>query len=42
VEHTVRLTDANHLVSAGGNVFRKANGDVYRTGCSTAIGQRFE
>jgi hypothetical protein len=42
VEHTVRLTDPNHLVSAGANVFSKANGDVYRTGCSTAVGQRFE
>jgi hypothetical protein len=41
VSHTVRLTDDDHLMSSGTNTFYKANGEVYRTGCSTAAGQRF-
>jgi hypothetical protein len=42
VTHTVRLSDADHMTSAGGNEFIDANGDVYRAGCSTAVAQRFE
>jgi hypothetical protein len=42
VTHTVRLTDDNNLTSSGTNAFYNSDGDVYRTGCSTAIGQRFE
>jgi len=42
VAHIVRFTDADHIASAGTNAFYKANGDLYRTGCSTAAGQRFE
>jgi hypothetical protein len=42
VTHTVRLSDADHLTSAGGNEFLDGNGDVYRAGCSTAVAQRFE
>ena len=42
VTHTVELSDDDHFTSAGTNQFYKLNGDVYRTGCSTAIGQRFE
>lgn len=41
VTHTVRLTDPDHLASAGTNSFFKANGELYRSGCSTATGQRF-
>ena len=41
VTHTVGLTDADHFTSAGSNAFYKANGELYRTGCSTALGQRF-
>lgn len=42
VSHTVRLVDADHLTSSGTNAFYKTNGDLYRTGCSTAVGQRFQ
>ena len=42
VRHTVELIDANHIESVGGNSFYRLNGEVYRTGCSTAIGIRFE
>ncbi len=42
VTHTIRFTDADHLTSAGTNEFFKANGDSYRTGCSTAVAERFE
>jgi len=42
ITHTVELADGNHLTSAGTNKFYKSNGEVYRTGCSTAVGQRFE
>ena len=42
VHHTVTLIDADHIESAGGNSFYRLNGEVYRTGCSTATGTRFE
>lgn len=42
VQHTVRMIDADHIESAGTNSFYRLNGEVYRTGCSTAIGTRFE
>ena len=42
VSHTVRLTDDDHLASSGTNAFYKANGELYRTGCSTAVAARFE
>ena len=42
VTHTLRLIDADHATSAGTNEFFKANGDSYRTGCSTAVAERFE
>ena len=42
VTHTVELIDANHTESAGTNSFSRLNGELYRTGCSTAIGTRFE
>ena len=41
VTHTVRLTGADAIESAGTNAFYKANGELYRSGCSTATGQRF-
>jgi hypothetical protein len=41
VTHTVRLTNAGEIESSGQNWFYKANGDLYRSGCSTATGQRF-
>jgi hypothetical protein len=42
VHHTVEVIDADHIESAGSNAFYRLNGEVYRTGCSTAIGTRFE
>ncbi|HUR33936.1 MAG TPA: hypothetical protein VM032_09100 [Vicinamibacterales bacterium] len=42
VQHTVTMIDADHIESAGTNSFYRLNGDVYRTGCSTAAGTRFE
>ena len=42
VTHTVTLSDADHLTSSGTTEFYKSDGTLYRTGCSTAIAQRFE
>ena len=42
VQHTVSMVDADHIESAGTNSFYRLNGEVYRTGCSTATGTRFE
>ena len=41
VSHTVQLVDADHAVSAGTNQFYKADGTLYRSGCSTATATRF-
>jgi hypothetical protein len=42
VSHTIRLTGRDQVESSGTNRFYNSNGEVYRTGCSTAMGQRFE
>ena len=42
VRHTVTMIDADHTESTGTNSFYRLNGEVYRTGCSTATGTRFE
>jgi len=42
VQHTVEVIDADHIESAGTNTFYRLNGEIYRTGCSTATGTRFE
>jgi hypothetical protein len=42
VQHTVQVIDADHIESVGTNSFYRLNGEVYRTGCSTAAGTRFE
>ena len=42
VEQTVELTDEDHLSSSGTNAFYRTDGTVYRTGCSTATGTRFD
>jgi hypothetical protein len=42
VHHTVQVIDADHIESAGSNSFHRLDGEVYRTGCSTATGTRFE
>lgn len=42
VQHTVTVVDADQIKSTGTNSFYRLNGEVYRTGCSTATGTRFE
>jgi hypothetical protein len=42
VQHTVEVIDADHIESVGTNSFYRLNGEVYRTGCSTVTGTRFE
>jgi hypothetical protein len=42
VSHTLELTDPDHGTSSGTNEFYKADGTLYRTGCSTAVVIRFE
>ena len=41
VSHTVRFTGGDQIASSGTNSFYKTNGELYRSGCSTATGQRF-
>lgn len=42
INHTIVQSDADHFTSSGTNAFSKADATVYRTGCSTAVGQRFK
>jgi hypothetical protein len=42
VSQTAELVDHDHLSSSGTNTFHRTDGTVYRTGCSTATGTRFE
>jgi hypothetical protein len=41
ISHTIVLSNANNFTSSGTNAFYREDGTVYRTGCSTAVGQRF-
>jgi hypothetical protein len=41
ITHTLRLS-GDQFASSGTNAFYKSDGSVYRTGCSTATGHRFE
>lgn len=42
VTHTVELTSPDAFTSSGQNYFYRSNGELYRTGCSTAVGTRFK
>ena len=42
VTHTLELTGADRATSSGTNAFYKADGTLYRTGCSTAVATRVE
>jgi hypothetical protein len=42
VTHQVEAIAPNQLSSRGTNAFFDSNGTLYRTGCSTAVGRRFE
>src|SRR5262245_27213115 len=41
VSHTVRFTAVDQIASTGTDSFYKMNGELYRSGCSTATGDRF-
>jgi hypothetical protein len=41
VTHTLELVDANHGRSEGTTTFYKTDGTAYRTGCSSAVTERF-
>jgi hypothetical protein len=42
VTHRFVLSDPDHATSSGTNEFYRADGTLYRTGCSTAVAQRFQ
>lgn len=42
VTHTVTVHDQDNFTSSGRNWFYRADGTEYRSGCSTAVGQRFK
>jgi hypothetical protein len=42
VTQLVTMTNANAFTSTGGNGFYDANAQLYRSGCSSAVGQRFQ
>lgn len=42
ITHRVELIDADNMESSGTNAFYRTSGELYRTGCSTAVGKRFE
>jgi hypothetical protein len=42
VNHTVQVIDADHIESGRHRQFPSPERDLYRTGCSTAVGTRFE
>lgn len=42
IHHTIEMVDADHIESSGGNSFYRRDGSLYRSGCSTAVGTRFE
>ena len=42
VEQSVELIDRDTLKSKGNNAFYRTDGTLYRSGCSTATGRRFE
>ena len=42
ISQRVRLTGADSFESSGTTEFFDSNGQSYRTGCATAVGQRFE
>jgi hypothetical protein len=42
IHHTVEVIDADHIESTGTNSFYRRDGELYRSGCSTAVGTRFE
>lgn len=39
---TITMTDADHYTSSGAAQFYDADGQLYRTGCATSVGERFQ
>ena len=39
---TITMTDADHYTSCGAAQFYDVNGQLYRTGCATSVGERFQ
>jgi hypothetical protein len=42
LSHTITLSDADHYTSSGITEFYKADGTLYRTGCSSSVTERFQ
>jgi hypothetical protein len=42
ITHTLTMRGADRVESEGTNAFYKADGTLYRTGCSTSVGTRFQ
>lgn len=42
VDHLLTMGDKDHLSSLGTNAFYDVDGNVYRTGCSSAVGERIK
>jgi hypothetical protein len=42
LENTITLVDADNTTAVGTNQLYRGNGEVYRMGCSRAVGRRFE
>jgi hypothetical protein len=41
VSHTIEMSSSTAFTSSGTNAFYDASAQLYRSGCSTATGQRF-
>ena len=39
---TLTMTDANHYAGSGASRFYDLNGQLYRTGCATSVGERVQ
>lgn len=42
IDQTITMSDRNHFTSEGTGDFYDVQGELYRTGCSSAVGERFE
>jgi len=42
IDQTITMSDRDHFTSEGSGDFYNAQGELYRAGCSSAVGERFE
>jgi len=42
IDQTITMSDRDHFTSEGTGDFYNAQGELYRAGCSSAVGERFE